>query len=361
MNANYSRVQKIEILVQLISIVLKKASRALVIRGPAGIGKSTAVAAAIAQAGFGNDEYVYAATQMSPLEFYCFIYRNHDKLIVLDDSSGGLGHPIIQAMIKNMLWPNPVTKQCNVSWSTKTSILKNEDVEKSFNFMGEIIHITNQGGLGNRANAKAVNSRVLSHYYDLSFEERKDFMQEISLNHDEFGLTAEAMKELVSFILQHVTPATVDFDLRMLIKFAPLVQVYEESDVWKKLVAALLVVDPRYILIKKILEMQEKEGFDSEEEVRRYSFAMEDGGLKGASRSTYFELKAKWFQGYMRQSINPDDRNNGTANSVSKRGKGRPRKNSENQSRNPALSSDANANATKLIHPPSTDERSSNE
>ena len=337
----YSRYSKLETLVRLLHVIMRKLSGALVIHGPPGIGKSTAVAAAIAEAGLTEDQYVYAATQMTPLQFFIFISKHSNKLVLLDDTSGSLGHPLIQAIIKNMLWPNPATKKCTVKWASKTSILKNENIGDSFDFTGQVIFITNQNTFGNRSDAAAIRSRVLDFYFDLTFEERKDLIQEISVNNDEYGLSAEQMKNLVDFILENVTPATPDFDLRMPKKFAPIVLAADGTDAWKKDLAHLLNMDERYILIKRILEAQEKEGFGAEEEVRRYAFAMEEEGLKGSSRATYFSLKAKWFPNYKRNNPAKTAQTGTEHMSAAKRKPGRPPKKSETQSNNLALLRDA--------------------
>src|ERR1700674_3278243 len=76
---------------------------ALLVTGPAGFGKSTALDEALKQS---NAKSKHLGAYSSPLNFFNFLYENSSAgtIVVIDDTSGIYGEPAAMALLKAATW-----------------------------------------------------------------------------------------------------------------------------------------------------------------------------------------------------------------------------------------------------------------
>jgi hypothetical protein len=275
MNAETSLATKLKLLHQYTQAVVRGEQRGFLLVGDPGLGKSFNVPQCV------DPEITeYAPSHNSPLGFYDFVHSNSTKLIIIDDSANGFRDAKIQAFIKAMLWANPVTKKYTVAWRSTSSALESRGLPEEFDFEGKLIFIANE--IPNNVHARAIESRMLTYRFDLTFEERKVLLSIVAERNGFDPLTKDQIQEIVTFLNQRANPSCRNFDLRLLSKAAGLFKQFPGD--WELAVGNLIEADPRFDLMSDLV----KSGMSVKEQMEAFE---QKTGLK---RRQFFKLRDRW-------------------------------------------------------------------
>lgn len=157
--------------IELIKMVCKGYSHALLIEGKGGLGKSHIISDTLGQLGFAmGQDYSLLKGYSTPLALYRFLYFNRDKpLVVLDDVEGILKDRKAKAILKATLEPF----QRVVCYETTHKI----DVPMSFTMKASVIICSNH--YPNDVDFKAVMDRCLFYKFDFNTNEILSILEEI--------------------------------------------------------------------------------------------------------------------------------------------------------------------------------------
>jgi len=245
---------------QFTKMVANGNANGFILFGEAGLGKSYSVMKAFRES---KTPFVYLSGHITSLELYQFLYNHRKEHIVLDDVNV-LDNEINLNMLKSCL--NSHSRM--VCYNTSSHKLK---VPNKFIFEGTITLLLNEKPRNNE-NLRAVESRVLN--YELKMDYRTKVKVMFELAKQEYkDLKEEERKEIVRWIEKNTSPATKNFNLRVLF------QVYEmyrfNKNEWKKLAKKILITDEELELIIQ--------GVSCQDWIERV----------GKSRATYFNYKKK--------------------------------------------------------------------
>lgn len=146
-------IEKVEDLSNMIKFMLKGASNAVFVAGRGGTGKTQTVEDTLAELGKTDGNGYYKVTgSASPSAVYEVLYRNHDGIVLFDDSDGALDSQDGRNIIKAATDTKEVRK---VSWLKKGGAyydpeFGNEEddpdlLPRYFEFTGKVIFISNLG------------------------------------------------------------------------------------------------------------------------------------------------------------------------------------------------------------------------
>lgn len=168
---------RFDILQRLVRGVLAGAIKALVISGPAGVGKSHGVETELqAQAELSGYRHELIKGTASAIYVYQKLYEYKDEkdILVFDDVDSVFYDPITLNIFKAAL---DSSKKRVISWGTNSRILKELDIPNSFEFKGAVIFITNLKF--DRIRSESLKDHLLAiesrcHYLDLTVDSPRD-------------------------------------------------------------------------------------------------------------------------------------------------------------------------------------------
>ena len=219
----------------------KGINRALIISGPAGLGKTVGVERAAAEIA---GDYEHIKGYIRPTGLFKMLYKNRHKgsLLVLDDLDSLFSEETSLNILKSACDSNDVRK---ISWLSNT-VMEDEDGEEipsSFIFEGSIIFITNidfqqqiDRGSKMAPHFEALISR--SHVLDLGIKNKRDYIvrikQVLRAGMLDDVLCVDDKTEIVAFIEDNMDRMR-ELSLRMVKKLADLMLMDRAG--WKDLAA----------------------------------------------------------------------------------------------------------------------------
>lgn len=139
--------QRFDFLTQLVTMVAKRQATSVVVTGPGGLGKTHTVMAGLEAAGlrdasdmnnYGRDGLYRVVKGYSTAKgLYRELYENRDNVIVFDDCDAVLKDPVALNLLKGAL--DSYDRRV-ISWNAD---IRDEDLERSFQFTGRVIFISN--------------------------------------------------------------------------------------------------------------------------------------------------------------------------------------------------------------------------
>ena len=223
--------------------------RAMIVTGPAGIGKSHGVTTQMEKASMFDKisgkrpRFEIVKGAISGIGLFATLYKYSDakNVLVFDDCDVWEDQDAIN-VLKGALDSG---KTRRISWNKDSRLLRDEGVPNQFNFNGSIIFITNKTFDNKKASKiqphlDALQSRC--HFLDLTVDSERDKMLRIKQVHRDadgglfadYDFTQEQTDEIMSFIeTNHAKLREVS--LRMCLKIADLVKI---SANWRELAKA---------------------------------------------------------------------------------------------------------------------------
>jgi hypothetical protein len=223
--------------------------RAMIVTGPAGIGKSHGVSLQMEKASLFDQvagkkpRFEIVKGAMSGIGLFAKLYKFSDakNVLVFDDCDIWEDQDAIN-VLKGALDSG---KTRRISWNKDSRILREEGIPNSFNFNGSIIFITNKSFDNKKASKMqphldALQSRC--HFLDLTVDTERDKMLRIKQVHrdadgglfKDYDFTQEQTDEIMSFIWDNHNKLR-EVSLRMCLKVADLVKI---SGNWRELAKA---------------------------------------------------------------------------------------------------------------------------
>ena len=223
--------------------------RAMIVTGPAGIGKSHGVNLQMEKASMFDKlagkkvRFEVVKGAMSGIGLFAKLYKFSDakNVLVFDDCDIWEDQDAIN-VLKGALDSG---KTRRISWNKDSRILREEGIPNSFNFNGSVIFITNKSFDAKKAgkmqpHLDALQSRC--HFLDLTVDSERDKMLRIKQVHrdadgglfSEYDFTQEQTDEIMSFIWDNHSKLR-EVSLRMCLKVADLVKI---SANWRELAKA---------------------------------------------------------------------------------------------------------------------------
>lgn len=223
--------------------------RAMIVTGPAGIGKSHGVTLQMEKASMFDKisgkrpRFEIVKGAMSGIGLFATLYKYSDakNVLVFDDCDIWEDQDAIN-VLKGALDSG---KTRRISWNKDSRILREEGIPNTFNFNGSVIFITNKT-FDNKKSSKmqphldALQSRC--HFLDLTVDTERDKMLRIKQVHRDadgglfadYDFTQEQTDEIMAFIDTNHSKLR-EVSLRMCLKIADLVKI---SANWRELAKA---------------------------------------------------------------------------------------------------------------------------
>jgi len=223
--------------------------RAMIVTGPAGIGKSHGVNLQMEKASMFDKlvgkkvRFEVVKGAMSGIGLFAKLYKFSDakNVLVFDDCDIWEDQDAIN-VLKGALDSG---KKRRISWNKDSRILREEGIPNTFDFNGSIIFITNKSFDAKKAgkmqpHLDALQSRC--HFLDLTVDSERDKMLRIKQVHRDadgglfadYDFTQEQTDEIMSFIWDNHNKLR-EVSLRMCLKVADLVKI---SGNWRELAKA---------------------------------------------------------------------------------------------------------------------------
>lgn len=180
--------------------VLHRSSRshALIVESPAGWGKTTAVDEALALAGLKG---VHLGSYSTPLNLFRFLQDHSSKIVILDDVAGIFTDRAGMAILKAASWPSPGGRI--VTWGSATSRVDISD----FEFKGKLIVICNS--FPSTADARAIKSRSLTHFFDVTPDIAKTLLQKAARDEKWFS-NSKLSRKVADFLCDRLNTSNMD-------------------------------------------------------------------------------------------------------------------------------------------------------
>ena len=223
--------------------------RAMIVTGPAGIGKSHGVTMQMEKASMFDKisgkrpRFEIVKGAMSGIGLFAKLYKYSDKknVLVFDDCDIWDDQDAVN-VLKGALDSG---KTRRISWNKDSRILREEGVPNTFDFHGSIIFITHKTFDQKKASKMqphldALQSR--SHFLDLTVDTERDKMLRIKQVHrdadgglfSDYDFSQEQTDEIMNFIWDNHNNLR-EVSLRMCLKIADLVKI---SNNWRELAKA---------------------------------------------------------------------------------------------------------------------------
>lgn len=254
----------------LITIRASEKMHALIIEGPPGWGKTTAVDDALKAAGVKG---VHLGSYSTPLHLFNFLHDNSSNTVVIDDCAGLFSDQSSMAILKAATWGQG--KQRKIRWGSTSGKASAEE----FQFEGKLIIVCNS--FPATADAEAVKSRSFPYKINIDPTSAKMLLEKAAENSSLYSDTKKA-SEVANFLAKKISAASVHQ-----ISYRTLQMGYElaehNGNQWRELLERMVVAapeDPR-----KLVRQLSRKGLPVKDQIRLFE---ESTGLK---RRTFFKYR----------------------------------------------------------------------
>lgn len=254
----------------ILTVRASEKMHALIVEGPAGWGKTTAIDHALKEAGVKG---AHLGAYSTPLNLFNFLFQHKTDLVVIDDCAGLFGDQSSMAILKSATWPRGNRRI--IKWGSTTSRAATEE----FVFDGKLIIVCNS--FPTTSDAEAVKSRSFPRRIEIAPDEAKALLIAAAKDKVWFKDSKKAVS-VASFLISRITQKSLSQ-----ISYRTLQMGYElaehNPDSWKELLGGMVAtpsVDPK-ILVRKLA----KEGLKVKDQARHFE---EVTGLK---RRTFFKYR----------------------------------------------------------------------
>ncbi len=223
--------------------------RAVIVTGPAGIGKSYIVEREIEQNNWKNNRQIshyIAKGAMTEIGLYktLYDYSDENSVLVFDDCDSVFQSDLALNLLKAAL---DTSKRRRICWNSESHALRNADIPTSFDFKGSIVFITNMK-LENTKSAKlrehiaALESRC--HYIDLTIDSTREKLLRIKQIADRNELFVDhhfsnyEENEIIDFLFEN-SDRLREVSLRTALKIADLRKSFPRD--WKEFAKITIV------------------------------------------------------------------------------------------------------------------------
>lgn len=256
----------------LLTVQASDRMHALIVEGPPGWGKSTAVEEALRAAGV---EAIYLGSYSTPLHLFNFLHEGLRSTVVIDDCAGLFNDQGSLAILKAATWGQG--KRRRIRWGSTSGKAAVEE----FHFEGKLIIVCNS--FPKSADADAVKSRSFPYKIDICSEVARGLLENAAANSELYPDTPKAM-EVAHFLAERIRPSSLNQ-----ISYRTLQMGYElakhNEGQWRELFERMLVAVPEDP--KKLVRKLSQRGLRVKDQVRLFE---ESTGLK---RRTFFKYRRK--------------------------------------------------------------------
>ena len=220
-------------------------NRALIVSGPAGLGKSYTVEAKMAELERKGHHVVYIKGYVRPLALYKLLYETRfpNSVLVFDDSDSIFHDDVSMNLLKSAC---DSTDRRVLHWLSR-SLEREEDedgesIPEKFEFEGSVIFITNYDfdNMINSGNKLAPHFEALvsrSHYLDLAMKTKMDYIVRIKQVVRSGMLRQRGFSDTDTILIMQFIENNVDrlreLSLRMVVKISGLYKMDKSN--WQKL------------------------------------------------------------------------------------------------------------------------------
>lgn len=206
-------------------------SRALIVSGPAGLGKSYTVETALAKwdPNEVNHTIVKGYVRATGLVKLLYQYREHGQVIVFDDADSIFFDDVSLNLLKAVC---DTTERRRVSWLSEGKLIDDESADiipRSFDFNGTVIFISNYDfdAMIDKGHKLAPHLQALvsrAHYIDLAMKTRRDYLVRIRqvIRQGLLGDLTEADRVSVITFIEQNHEKLRELSLRMALKIGAL-------------------------------------------------------------------------------------------------------------------------------------------
>ncbi len=254
----------------ILTIRASERMHALIIEGPPGWGKTTAVEDSLKAAEVVG---VSLGSYSTPLHLFNFLHANSGSTVVIDDCAGLFSDQSSMAILKAATWGSG--KQRKIRWGSTSGKASTEE----FDFEGKLIVVCNS--FPATADAEAVKSRSFPYKISIDPTRAKALLEEAARNSPLFSNKQLAI-EVSKFLSERITALSIPQ-----ISYRTLQMGYElaqhNGDQWQTLLERMINAAPEDP--KKIVCKLSSRGLAVKDQIRLFEEAT---GLK---RRTFFKYR----------------------------------------------------------------------
>lgn len=254
----------------ILTIQASSEIHALIINGPAGWGKSTAVDQALRLA---QTQATYLGNYTTPLNFFNFLHKNSGKFIVIDDTFGLLNDANSMALLKAATWPQNGKRI--VRWGSTSNKARIHE----FVFNGKLAIICNS--FPKSPDAEAVKSRSFLCRITISVARAKHLLYQAASEPKWFENSGIA-QEVAKYLVENINESNLNQMSYRALKMGYELAIHN-PDCWRELLFDLTGAEnenPKVIL-REIL----KQSLPVKEQIWRFQ------EITGLKRRTFFNYR----------------------------------------------------------------------
>lgn len=220
-------------------------NRSMIVSGPAGVGKSAGIMAALESSG---SNFTVVKGHVTPQQLYALFFNNRssDSIVCFDDADSIFAHEVSLNILKAAC---DSTDERNLSWYSSKAIEDTEggDIPSTFTFNGSVIFITNKDFDSEIMNDNKMSChfealRSRSHYVSLGIHNKRDYIiriKQVVNNTNILGDFTNTEKAAILVFIVDNKDKMVELSLRVVKKLSDLLKI--SPDGWKDIAKVTLM------------------------------------------------------------------------------------------------------------------------